>query len=153
MYEIQESKIKLEGNKKLEVMILPVDYGSKNSGIYNSTAISLKKDLSEVISIDFSTKPESLLEQRSSEWFGPAIAIAYSLYENKELLSILIEGVISHLNMAFQGKSEPSVKLDIVVTKTEAEAEKNESVVLRYNGNVAGLRDIHKISKDLFSEK
>lgn len=122
---------------KESITLLPEEGDGVRSGAYSSTAISLVKELNKVgVKTVYLNPPDRLLEQRSAEWFGPALLFFTSLYNaNPDIFSIVLGVVERHVRSLYPSSLNPNVRLNINIQRSKAKTVTSVS----YEGGVEGL--------------
>lgn len=122
------------------VVLLPVGYIAKmDSSQYHSAALSFYKFARSEMPVKFATDPESVFEQRSGDWFAPAMLLTDQLMTQHPNIVAIACGVISnYVYTLFTGAKKPDVHVDLIVEKTRTQ----RFVKVTYKGNVDGLRSI-----------
>lgn len=120
-----------------KVTILPVNfYESDEKYQYSSTSISFWKYANSKIKIDFLTEPELLVEQRSAEWFGPAILLtSFMLTENPQIISILCGVISNYLSDFYKSIKKPTIKLKVLYKETKS----SKTTEISYEGDLTGM--------------
>lgn len=132
-----------EFNNFLDLMIIP-DSTENEQNIYSSDTISFHKYANnQKIHLNYITKPNLLLEQRSAEWFGPTILVTTAaLTQNPELISITLSVLANYLTDYFKGRKEPKIKISFITQKSKTQFTK-----LDYEGDKEGLKEFEKLLK------
>jgi hypothetical protein len=120
------------------VVLLPTGYLSDTGcGEYHSTAISFFKFAQKEMPVKFATEPQTMLEQRSGDWFAPAMAITNQVISDHPVIVSIICGVISNYIYAFMtSQDKPQVHVDLVIEKTRGQT----FVKVSYKGDVDGMK-------------
>lgn len=132
------------------VVLLP-DRDICNDGVerYLASAISVKKVLSGVCDVSFYSMPERVLEQRSVDWFGPAILIMAQAYNaNPDIVKTVLDAVVEHVKKLYEGKSDPTIKLEILCEKKNGKTLKS----IRYEGSAIDAGALLDMVEKAFKE-
>ncbi|HGM5320418.1 TPA: hypothetical protein ACKP12_000514 [Serratia marcescens] len=143
--EIDSEKLDYEPNS---IVVLPVEtHDDSLPTLYTSDTLSFVKSLQSKVAIEYLKPPEATFEQRSIEWFGPAIYISSKLLtENPDLINIFFDAFKEYIEGVLPRKEKSKIKLKVICKKTE----KTRSTEIDYEGDIDGLRELKDaISKAL----
>lgn len=119
------------------VYLLPLDYSSSNEAAsYPSSSLSFIKVLRGKIPASFINEPESLVELRSADWFGPILLITAQVYtQNPDICQIIIDSFRETLCGVLDKRNKEKVNVEIVCEKTTD----SKMISIKYSGHDAGL--------------
>jgi hypothetical protein len=141
---IAKQEIDLHGSdyNRNVVTIMPYSIEKKDENLYSSTVLSFWKYARKDVNIELFSEPQSLVEQRSSEWFGPTVLFTSSMLAgNNELVSIYCNIVSNYLYDFFKGNSEnPSIKLKVLYKETKS----SRTTEISYEGDISGIKELEK---------
>ena len=126
-----------------KVMLLPTNFAQlPQSREYHSNTISFVKFARGQLDLDYAFEPETLLEQRSEDWFAPALLLSNQLIADHPLIVSVICGVISnYLFAVFKNRPKPQVSLDLICERTAS----STYVRISYKGDVEGLTQLQEV--------
>ena len=138
--EIESSELP-RGRSK--IVLLPTNFAqSPHSREYHSSTMSFFKFARGHLDLDYASEPETLLEQRSEDWFAPVMLLSNKLITDHPLIVSVICGVISnYLFAVFKNRPKPQVSLDLICEKTAS----SSYVRISYKGNVEGLAELQEV--------
>ena len=120
-----------------------------NNEIHNVAKLFKSKGIKYNIPGDQNLK---YLEQRSADFFLPAIYIGLQMYmENKDLIDVAIDlfkEYISKIGSGAKGSDDPSVQLTIYTEKTKTK----QIMKMSYKGPVSGLGELKASVKEVTSD-
>jgi hypothetical protein len=126
------------------ILILPANAEalSSEAPIFASTLPTVVK-LAKQEGLPFAIWPvvenPRLLEQRSVEWFAPALFVSSLLYTtNPHAVSVALSIVANYLTMLFGGTSAAVVRLNVYVRNDK----KGSTAKISYKGPVAGMKHL-----------
>lgn len=123
------------------VLILPENYLSDEKYHYYSTTISFYKYAKKQLEIDYLTKPEALIEQRSGEWFAPVLMFtSIALVENPALISITCGIISNYVTDFFKGQATPKIRLKVIHKETKS----TKLTEISYEGDLEGLNKLEE---------
>ena len=134
---IDDVEISLPAAAENAVVLLPTGYLSNTDRTeYHSTAISFFKFAQKEMPVQFATEPRTMLEQRSGDWFAPAMAITNQVINDHPVIVSVICGVISNYVFAFMTSvKRPRVHVDLVIERTRGQT----FVKVSYTGDLDGM--------------
>ena len=129
------------------ITIMPYTVGAGDEGCYSSTALSFWKEARKQVDINLFSEPQSLVEQRSSEWFGPTVLFTSAMFTgNSELVSVYCSVLYNSLYDFFKGhRPDPVVKLKVLYTETES----SKTTEISYEGDVEGIKSLENTLNEL----
>lgn len=131
--EIKTGKLDGASNK---IILLPQNYLSGDDHQYHSTTLSFYKYSKERMDVEYFSKPEILVEQRSGEWFGPVLLLtSFAINENPQLASIMCSVIANYVTDFFKGQKKPNIKLKVVYKETKS----SKVTEISYEGDTEGL--------------
>lgn len=135
--EIETSFLLAVPNK---ISLLPSDFDiDPSSGCYHSNSLSFFKHSGTAMSLTFLNEPITLLEQRSGEWFAPAMLITSQfMASHPNVVSIACNLVSSYIYDIFKGASKPEVRMTVLCEKRGT----SKIVRIDYAGAVEGLSTV-----------
>lgn len=140
MLEINEIEISFPQAEPNKISLLPSDFDSDpSSGRYHSNTLSFFKHSGSTLNLSFLNEPTMLLEQRSGEWFAPAMLITSQfMASHPNVVSIACNLVSSYIYDIFKGTAKPKVRMTVLCER------KGTSKVFRidYEGDVEGLSSL-----------
>lgn len=138
--EITEIEISFPQTVSNKILLLPSDFDSNpSSGCYHSNSLSFFKHSGAALNLSFLNEPTTLLEQRSGEWFAPAMFITSQFMASyPNVVSIACNLVSSYIYDIFKGTSKPKMRMTVLCEK------KGTSKILKidYSGDVEGLSSV-----------
>ena len=128
-----------EGSDKAVIM-LPARFLSDAKGAeYYSTAISFYKMVQKQVPVQFASEPLTLLDQRSGDWFAPAMAITNQFINDHPLIVSILCGVIANYVTALMSPvRSPQVHVNLIIERSRGK----NFVNVAYTGDVEGMRDV-----------
>jgi hypothetical protein len=125
------------------ITLLPTDFENlARSNEFHSNTISFVKFAKDKLKLEYLTEPETLLEQRSSDWFAPTMLLTNQLITDHPLIVSTICGVISnYLYALFKGRDAPEVHLTLVCERRKG----SSHVRIDYKGDVEGLSKLPEV--------
>lgn len=119
------------------VYLLPLDYNTSNEAAsYPSSSLSFIKVLKAKMPASFINEPESLVELRSADWFGPILLITAQVYtQNPDICQIIIDSVRETLCGVLDKRNKEKVNIEIVCEKTSD----SKMISVKYSGDEVGL--------------
>jgi hypothetical protein len=135
---IDEIQMSLPEAAEEAVVLLPVGFMSDAKRTeYHSTAISFCKFARNAMPVQFASEPLTVLEQRSGDWFVPAMAITGQVINDHPVIVSVICGVIANYITAFMvSTNKPQVHVELVIEKTRGQT----FVKVSYKGNVDDMQ-------------
>jgi len=133
--QIQMSLLEATGEA---VVLLPAGFLSDTKSTeYHSAAISFYKFAQKEMPVQFASEPQTVLEQRSGDWFAPAMAITDQVFKDHPMIVSVICGVIANYITALMiSANKPKVHVDLVIEKTRGQT----FVKISYKGDVDGMQ-------------
>jgi hypothetical protein len=124
-----------------QIVLLPnnIESTEGEQNLYASslpTVLKLARQHGLPVAVHGDVSSSALLEQRSVEWFGPAIFVS-SLFasQNPHAVSVALSMLANYLTTLFSGRSDASANLDIYVRQDRA----GTITKIKYNGAVSGI--------------
>lgn len=146
------SEIELEGSEfdKGSFTLMPVSFNNEDRNKYSSTALSFWKYARNDLDIELFSEPQMLVEQRSGEWFGPAILLSSALVTgNSELISVFCGVVSNYLTDFFKGNpAPPKIKLKVLYKETKT----TKTTEISYEGDINGLDKLESSILDVVNK-
>lgn len=123
-----------------KISLLPSDFISDpDSARYHSNALSFFKHSSEALSLAYLNEPTSLIEQRSGEWFAPAMLITSQFMTNHpNIVSIACNLISSYIYDIYKGIAKPKVQMTVLCEKKGT----SKLIQIDYQGDVEGLSTV-----------
>lgn len=120
-----------------KISLLPSDFDcAPSSGRYHSNSLSFFKHSGAALCLSFLNEPTTLLEQRSGEWFAPAMLITSQfMASHPNVVSIACNLVSSYIYDIFKGTKQPKVRMTVLCEKRGT----SKIVRIDYAGDVEGL--------------
>lgn len=119
-----------------KIILLPQNYLSGDDHQYHSTTLSFYKYSKDHLDIEYLSKPEILVEQRSGEWFGPALLLtSFVINENPQLASIMCSVIENYVTEFFKGQKKPKIKLKVIYKENKS----SKVTEISYEGDIEGL--------------
>ncbi len=127
----------LDEDVEHSVYLLPELGDEIRAGAYTAPAISLMKELrSAGMDVGFLTPPVRLLEQRSADWFGPALLFISAAYNtDPTIFAKVLEVIGSHVKSLYPEKTQPEVRFSVNIQKTNSK----KVVEVSYEGSTEGF--------------
>lgn len=131
------------------VYLLPLNYSTSNEAAsYPSSSLSFIKVLKAKTPAGFINEPESLVELRSADWFGPILLITAQAYsQNPDIFQFIIDSVRETLFGVLDERNKEKVNIEIVCEKTSD----SKMISVKYSGGDAGLDKLLDTVKDVMS--
>jgi len=125
------------------ITLLPTGFEkSPDSREYHSNTISFAKFARGQLDLRYLSEPETLLEQRSEDWFGPIMLLTDQLVRDHPLIISIICGVISNYLFAlYKTKPKPEVRLTLICEKSST----STYVQVNYKGDIEGLSALQEV--------
>lgn len=119
------------------ISLLPCDFESDVlSTRYHSNTLSFFKHSNEALKLSYLNEPSALFEQRSGEWFAPAMLITSQfMASHPNVVSIICNLISSYIYDIYKGASKPKVRLTVICEKKKT----SKTVRIDYEGDVEGL--------------
>ncbi|PPX83804.1 hypothetical protein C3D70_12960 [Cronobacter sakazakii] len=120
-----------------QIYLLPVGYRkSPDSTSYSESSISFIKGLKKRVPATFISSPESLVELRDANWFGPILLITAQVYsQNPDICQFIIDSVRDSLSGLIDRQNKARINLELVC-ETKADS---RMVSVKYEGDEANL--------------
>lgn len=125
------------------ISLLPTELlANPSSNQYHSNTLSFFKYAGDELKLSYLTTPEILLEQRSGEWFAPAMLLTAQFAANYPLtVSIFCNVLSSYIYDTFKGRAKPQVRLTVICERKV----KSSYVQIEYSGDVEGLPAVQAV--------
>lgn len=136
--------------KTNEVILLPAEFEtSLTSATYHSNTLSFGKYLRGKVDFQYLNEPTTLVEQRSEDWYAPALLLVSHLALNYPLtVSIICNLISSYLYDIFKGKKPPKVHLTLICERTDAATH----LRFDYSGEIEGLAKLPDVVRETLSK-
>lgn len=123
-----------------KILLLPSDFASDPAPArYHSNSLSFFKHSSETLKLAYLNQPTALLEQRSGEWFAPAMLITSQfMASHPNVVSIVCNLISSYIYDIYKGGTKPKVRITVLCEKKGA----SKFVRIDYEGEVDGLTTV-----------
>jgi hypothetical protein len=149
--EMKPCELAIDKDAVQSVLIIPDTFWhSLEDSAYTSTALSFHKELKNTLPVEFLTPPKALIEQRSSEWFGPILYLAANIVQNNPDIFDLIIDAVKICATRITKKDEAALVRLRIICEESNETKKTE---LSYEGGVEGLKEIKSVLKGVINGK
>ena len=125
-----------------KLFFVPLNVEGSDEPIFASTLPTMTK-LAKQQGLAFGVypteSPPQFLEQRSIDWFAPAIFISSLFYtQNPHAVSVALSMLANYLTAIFPGRNDVGARLDVYYRDDNRKV----TTKIRYSGPVSGLSEI-----------